>query len=86
MVVVVETLITMENPLALDEESLTHSGNNSEGDNEGSTSHSQHHNVLQGESSSSVPPRRTMWSRDHPFELIIGDPDVGVRTRSVTQN
>ena len=24
--------------------------------------------------------------RDHPFELIIGDPDIGVRTRSVTQN
>ena len=68
------------------EESLTHPGNNSGGDNEGLTSHSQHHNVLQGESSSSVPPKTTMWSIDHPFELIIGDLDVGVRTRSVTQN
>jgi uncharacterized membrane protein YciS (DUF1049 family) len=27
-----------------------------------------------------------VWSRDHPFELILGDPDVGVRTRSATQN
>ena len=38
------------------EESSRQPGNNSRGDNEGSTSHSQHHNVFQGESSSSVPP------------------------------
>ena len=68
------------------EESSRQVGNNSEGDNEGSTSHSQHHNVFQGESSRSVPPSRSVWSKDHPFELIIGDPDVGVRTRSATQN
>ena len=68
------------------EESSRNVGNNSEGDVEGSTSHSQHQNVFQGESSRSVPPIRSVWSRDHPFELIIGDPDVGVRTRSATQN
>ena len=28
----------------------------------------------------------SVWSRDHPFEMIIGDPDVGVRTRTDTQN
>ena len=47
------------------------------------------HNIImyfKVNSSSSIPPRRIVWSRDHPFELIIGDPDVGVRTRSVTQN
>ena len=40
------------------EESSRQVGNNSGGDNEGSTSHSQHHNVFQGESSRSVHPRR----------------------------
>ena len=34
------------------EESLRHVGNNLGGDNEGSISHSQHHSVFQGESSS----------------------------------
>ena len=27
-----------------------------------------------------------MWNRAHPFELIIGDPVAGVRTRRATQN
>ena len=60
--------------------------NISGGDNEGSSSHSQHHNVFQGESSRSNLPRQTVWNRAHPVELIIGDPDVGVRTRSATQS
>ena len=68
------------------EESSRNVGDNSGGDNGGSTSHSQHENVFQGESSRSVPPIRSVWSRDHPFELIIGDPYVGVRTRSATHN
>ena len=68
------------------EESSRNVGNNSGGDVEGSFGHSQHQNVFQGESSRSVPPIRSVWSRDHPFELIIGDLDVGVRTRSATQN
>ena len=61
-------------------------GNNSGGDAEGSSGHAQHKNVFQGESSRLSPPIRSVWSRDHPFELIIGDPDVGVRNRSATQN
>ena len=81
MVMVVETLISMENPLTPVNNHQGEVGNNSGGDNEGSTSHSQHHNILQGESSRSVPPSRSVWSIDHPFELIIGDPDAGVRTR-----
>ena len=43
-------------------------------------------NVFKGESSRSILPIRSVWSRYHPFELIIGDPDVGVRTKSATQN
>ena len=73
-------------PTSTDGESSRQLGNNLMGDNEGSSSHSQHHNVFQGGSSSSIPPKRTVWSRDHSFELIISDLDVGVRTRSVTQN
>ena len=38
------------------------------------------------ESSRTQLPRERIWSRDHPFDLIIGDPDVGVRTRSATTN
>ena len=68
------------------EESSRNVGNSSGGDVEGSSGHSQHQNVFQGESSRSVPSIRSVWSRDHPFDLIIGDPDVGVRTRSATQN
>ena len=68
------------------EESSRNVSNNSGGDVEGSYGHSQHQNIFQGESSRSVPPIRSVWSRDHPFELIIGDPDVGVKTRSATQN
>ena len=49
------------------EESSRNVGNNSGGDKRGSTSHSQHQNVFQGESSRSVPPIRSVWSRDHPF-------------------
>ncbi|KAL8090000.1 hypothetical protein AgCh_039456 [Apium graveolens] len=38
------------------------------------------------ESSRSNLPRQTVWNKAHPFELIIGDPDVGVRTRRATQD
>ncbi|KAK1397203.1 hypothetical protein POM88_007066 [Heracleum sosnowskyi] len=61
LVVVVETLVTMEIPPTLE----------------------KNH---QGESSRSNLPRQTVWNRAHPFELIIGDPGVGVKTRSATQN
>ena len=61
-------------------------GNISRGDAEGSYGHTLQQNVFQGKSSRSVPQVRSVWSRDHPFELIIGDPEAGVRTRSATQN
>ena len=71
---------------ATGEESSGQSDNHSGGGNQGSSSHSQHHNAFQGESSRSNLPRQTVWNRAHPFELIIGDPDVGIRTRRATQN
>ena len=71
---------------ATDGESSSQHGNNSGGDAEGSSSRTQHHNEFQGESSRSNLPRQTVWNKAHPFELIIGDPDVGVRTRRATQN
>jgi hypothetical protein len=60
--------------------------NNSGGAEEGSTSHTQHRSGHQGDSSRSHLPRTRVWNRDHPFDLILGDPDVGVRTRSATSN
>ncbi|KAK1401416.1 hypothetical protein POM88_001021 [Heracleum sosnowskyi] len=68
------------------EGSSRQSSNNSGGAYEGSSSHSQHQSEFQGESSRSNIPRQTVWNRAHPFELIIGDPGVGVKTRSATQN
>ena len=49
------------------EKSSRNVGNNSRGDAEGSYVHSQNQNVFQGESSRSVPPSRSVWSRDHPL-------------------
>ena len=52
----------------------------------GSTSHHTQHNYDFGESSRLNLPRQRVWSRDHPVEQIIGDPDTGVQTRRATQN
>ncbi|KAL8145823.1 hypothetical protein AgCh_003826 [Apium graveolens] len=71
---------------ATDGESSSQHGNNSGGDAEGSSSRTQDPNEFQGESSRSNLPRQTVRNKAHPFELIIGDPDVGVRTRRATQN
>ncbi|KAK1402380.1 hypothetical protein POM88_001985 [Heracleum sosnowskyi] len=65
--------------------STDHTGNNSGGAGEGSTSHTPQH-FEQAESSRSHLPRQRVWNRDHPFHLIIGDPDTGVRTRRTSQN
>ena len=66
-------------------ESSRNVGNISRGDAEGSSGHTLQQNVFQGESSRSVPQVRSVWTRDHPFELIIGDLEAGVRSRSATQ-
>ena len=42
-------------------------------------------NEIYSSSRSSVPPQRK-WTKSHPFELIIGDANEGVKTRSATQN
>ena len=36
-------------------------------------------------SRSNLPPQRK-WTKSHPFELIIGDANEGVKTRSATQS
>ena len=66
--------------------SLSHNSNNSRGANESGSTSRTYHNFEQGESSRSNLPRQMVWNRDHPFHLIIGDPDTGVRTRRATHN
>ena len=61
------------------------SGINSGGAGEGSSSNTLQH-ANQGESSRSHLPRQRVWNRDHPFNLIIGDPDARVRTRRATEH
>lgn len=55
-------------------------GTNSGGVSE-SIQSSQHQNSESHAESSRQFPRERVWNRDHPFELIIGDPDAGVSTR-----
>ena len=58
--------------------SSSHTSNNLGGANElGSTSHT-HHNFEQDESSRSNLSRQKVWNKNHPFHLIIGDPNTGV--------
>ena len=53
---------------------------------QGSTSHTQQNERRQEESSRRNPPQKTICCRDHPWELIVGDPQAGVQTRSATRN
>ena len=68
------------------ERSSSHPSSSSGGADQGSTSHTQQNERLQEESSRRNLPRQTVWSRDHPWELIVGDPQAGVQTRSATRN
>ena len=65
--------------------STSHQSSTSGGANEGSTSRT-HQDNDNAESSRVNPPRERIWSRDHPWELIIGDPESGVQTRCASQN
>ena len=65
--------------------STSHQSSSSGGANEGSTSRTQQDNNNE-ESSRMNLPRERIWSRDHPWELIIGDPEAGVQTRRASQN
>ena len=54
--------------------------NISGGDVEGSSSHTlQQKCPFKGNHQDQFLKVRSVWSRDHPFELIIGDPEAGVR-------
>ena len=44
-----------------------------------------HETEISSSSRSNLPPQRK-WTKSHPFELIIGDANEGVQTRSATQN
>ena len=44
-----------------------------------------HENKISSSSRSNMPPQRK-WTKIHPFELIIGDVNEGVKTRSATHN
>ena len=44
-----------------------------------------HETEISSSSRSNLPPQRK-WTKSHPFELIIGDANEGVKTRSATQN
>ena len=68
------------------ERSSSHPSSSSGGADQGSTSHTQQNERRQEESSRRNLPRKTVWSRDHPWELIVGDPQAGVQTRSTTRN
>ena len=58
--------------------STSHQSNSSGGANEGSTNRTQQGNN-NAESSRVNISRERVWSRDHPWELIIGDPEAGVK-------
>ena len=65
--------------------SSSHQSNSSGGANEGYTYITQQGNN-NSESSRTHLPRERIWNRDHPWELIIGDPEAGVQTRCASQN
>ena len=44
-----------------------------------------HEDDVSSSSRSNLPPQRK-WTKSHPFELIIGDANEGVKTRSATHN
>lgn len=60
--------------------------NSSQGATEGSTNRIHHNNENHAESSRANLPRHRVQSRDNPFELILGYPDVGIQTRRASQN
>ena len=65
--------------------SSSHQSSSSGGANAGFTSRTQQGNN-NAESYRTNLPRERVWSRDHPWELIVGDPEAGVQTRCVSHN
>ena len=69
---------TTSDSISHGERSSSHPSSSSGGADQGSTSHTQQNERRQEESSRCNLPRQTVWSRDHPWELIVGDPQAGV--------
>ena len=81
----VEMMVEAQKTLALKGFHLLFQSSSSGGTNEGSTSRTQQGNK-NAESSRTNLLRERVWSIDHPWELIIGDPEAGVQTRRALQN
>ena len=77
---------TTSDSISHSERSFSHPSSSLGGADRGSTCHTQQNERRQEESSRRNLPRQTVWSRDHPWELIVGDPQAGVQTRSATRN
>ena len=77
---------TTSNSSSHNERSSSHPSSSSGGADQGSTSHTKQNERCQEESSRRNLPRQTVWSLYHPWELIVGDPQAGVQTRSATRN
>ena len=83
-VIVVETIIIIGDIPITGKESSSQPDINSGGVNKGSTS--QHNITMNIKRIIKITiPRQTVWNRVQPNELIIGDPDVGVKARSTSQ-
>ena len=68
-----------------DEYSSKEGCNNSGGAREGSNSHIQHLDAKSEETSIMNLPKLKEWSKDHPWLLVLGDPDGWV-TMGATEN
>ena len=77
---------TTSDSISHGERSSSHPNSSSWGADQGSTSHTHQNERRQEESSRCNLPRQIIWSRDHPWELIVGDSQAGVQTRSATRN
>ena len=65
--------------------SSSHQSSSSGGVIEGSTNNT-HQGNNNADSYITHLPKERVWSRDHPWKLIIGDPEAGVQTRRASQN
>ena len=68
------------------ERSSSHLSSSSGGADQGSNSYTHQSDTHQEESSRNNLSRQAVWSRAHPWELIVGDPQAGVQIRSMTRN
>jgi hypothetical protein len=86
MVIVVEIIFILEIPLILQ---MNHQVNLATTQGESEKGQLVRHNITlykPGESSRSILTSQRVWSKDHPFDMILDDPNVEVKTRSAVIN